>query len=82
MAIEKMTKVSMVCLKTEEESLRSFLRDRGVLHISDMKQSLINKGEDQKDNEQRNRHDEHQPFGGPDLVLVVSCESITDTCRQ
>lgn len=40
MAIEKMTKVFMVCLKSEEEKLRSVLMKKGILHINDLKPSI------------------------------------------
>lgn len=40
MAIEKMTKVSMICLKSREEELRSFLMGKGVLHIVDLRPCL------------------------------------------
>ncbi|MEW6382327.1 MAG: V-type ATPase 116kDa subunit family protein [bacterium] len=40
MAIEKMTKVSIVCLKSREEELRSFLMKKGVLHVVDLRPSL------------------------------------------
>ena len=50
MAIEKMTKVSIICLKNEEEKLRSFLMEKSILHIVDLRPSL--KPEEDCDHEQ------------------------------
>jgi len=40
MAIERMTKVSIICLKSKEENLRSFFMEKGILHIVDLRPSL------------------------------------------